>query len=135
VTADIVRQAGAVVYRTAHGGRAFLLVRARRTPGQWILPKGHLEAGESAAEAALREAREEAGVIGRIVQPLEPVLTFDFNGRTYQVTYFLVEATGATPEHEPREQTWLPADAALTAVTHDAARDLLRTAISFLSNR
>ena len=132
MTDDVVCQAGAVVYRIARGEAAFLLVRARRTPGQWILPKGHLEAGESPAEAALREAREEAGVIGRIVQPLEPVLTFEFSGRTYQVTYFLVEATGATAEHEPREQTWLPADAAVQAVTHDAARDLLRTAIACL---
>ncbi|MEU8248127.1 NUDIX domain-containing protein [Nonomuraea sp. NPDC048916] len=30
--------------------------------GQWHLPSGHLEAGESVVEAAVREAREEVGV-------------------------------------------------------------------------
>ena len=134
MSADVVRQAGAVVYRT-RDQHEFLLVRARRTPDQWIFPKGHLEAGESPDEAALREAREEAGVIGQIVQPLEPVLSFEFNGRTYEVRYFLVEATSAATDHEPREQVWLPADAALTSVSHDAARALLRTAIAALPKR
>lgn len=133
MTAGIVRQAGAVVYRMARGEAAFLLVRARRTPGQWILPKGHLEAGESPAEAALREAREEAGVIGQVVQSLEPVVAFDFNGRRYEVEYFLVKALGYRPDHEPREQAWLPPDAAVREVTHDAARDLLRNAIVALT--
>ena len=132
MSADVVRQAGAVVYRTSDGHQ-FLLVRARRTPNQWIFPKGHLESGETPGEAALREAREEAGVVGRIVQPLDPVLSFEFNGRTYEVQYFLVESTAAVTDYEPREQIWLPADAALTAVSHDAARRLLQTAIAVLS--
>ena len=132
MSADLVHQAGAVVYRTGDQ-LEFLLVRARRTPNQWILPKGHLEPGETPGETALREAREEAGVIGRIVQPLEPVLSFEFNGRTYEVRYFLVEATGAAADYEPREQVWLQAGAALAAVSHDAARGLLRAAIDALS--
>lgn len=134
MSVDVVRQAGAVAYRTRVEPE-FLLVRARRTPNQWIFPKGHLEAGETAAAAALREAREEAGVIGRLVQPLEPVLSFAFNGRIYEVEYFLVEATGATPDHESRGQIWLPAAAALQAVTHDAARGVLQTAIAALPKR
>ena len=130
---DAVRQAGAVVYRTPDG-HEFLLVRARRTPNQWIFPKGHVESGETPGETALREAREEAGVVGRIVQPLD-VLFFEFNGRTYEVDYFLVEATAAVTDYEPREQIWLPADAALAAVSHATARSLLETAIAVLSGR
>lgn len=129
-----IRQAGAVVFRPG-AVPEFLLVRARRTPNQWIFPKGHLEKGESSSEAALREAHEEAGVIGRIEQPLEPLVTFAFNGRSYEVEYFLVEAIDTTPAHEPREQTWLPGEHALRALTHDAAKDLLRTAMAILRNR
>lgn len=42
-----------------------LLGRRRNTgyaDGQWQLPSGHLEEGESVAECAIREAREEVGV-------------------------------------------------------------------------
>lgn len=41
-------------------GRALLLFHARL--GKWVQPGGHCEPGESAAEAALRETREETGL-------------------------------------------------------------------------
>lgn len=42
-----------------------VLVRAKNHafPNDWVLPKGHIEPGESAAQAAEREAKEETGVI------------------------------------------------------------------------
>lgn len=42
-----------------------LLVTSRDT-GRWVLPKGNIDAGESAADAAVREAIEEAGASGNI---------------------------------------------------------------------
>jgi 8-oxo-dGTP diphosphatase len=39
--------------------------------GQWSLPGGHIEAGELAAHAALRELREEAGVEAEIADLLD----------------------------------------------------------------
>jgi 8-oxo-dGTP pyrophosphatase MutT (NUDIX family) len=42
-----------------------LLVTSRYT-GEWIVPKGNVEADESAAQTALREAEEEAGVSGEL---------------------------------------------------------------------
>jgi 8-oxo-dGTP pyrophosphatase MutT (NUDIX family) len=43
-----------------HLGRALLLYHARL--GIWVQPGGHVEAGESPDEGALREAREESGL-------------------------------------------------------------------------
>jgi 8-oxo-dGTP diphosphatase len=67
--------AGAVVRDQA--GR-LLLVRRGREPsrGRWSLPGGRVEAGETAADAVVREVREETGLdvlagppIGRVERP------------------------------------------------------------------
>lgn len=49
--------AGGVVFR--RDGAVLLL---QHLEGTWVFPKGHLDPGESALEAALREVEEEAGV-------------------------------------------------------------------------
>ena len=57
--------AAVAVRERAAGGVEFLLVRT--SSGQrWTLPKGHRDRGESLAEAAAREAAEEAGVSGTV---------------------------------------------------------------------
>ena len=52
-----------------------LLIRARNLRNQpvWTLPKGTLQAGETSAEAALREVREETGYACEVVHDLGPV--------------------------------------------------------------
>jgi ADP-ribose pyrophosphatase YjhB (NUDIX family) len=56
-----VECAGAVV---RDGSGRFLLVRRARPPalGRWSLPGGRIEPGETPAEAAVREVREETGL-------------------------------------------------------------------------
>jgi len=71
----VVPCAGGVVRDDA--GR-LLLVRRGREPGRglWSLPGGRVEPGETAAEAVVREVREETGldvvagaVVGRVERP------------------------------------------------------------------
>lgn len=59
----VERQAGALAWLPGEPLR-FVLVTSRRT-GRWVFPKGRIEAGDSGAETAAREALEEAGVVGR----------------------------------------------------------------------
>ena len=58
--------AGAVIF----DGPRILLVQRGRQPamGQWSVPGGHVEPGESPAEAAVRETFEETGLRVRVVR-------------------------------------------------------------------
>jgi 8-oxo-dGTP pyrophosphatase MutT (NUDIX family) len=58
-------RAAAVCFRRSDGYVQFLLVRTRRGQG-WTFPKGHIEPRETPRNAAVREAREEGGVVGAV---------------------------------------------------------------------
>jgi 8-oxo-dGTP pyrophosphatase MutT (NUDIX family) len=64
-TDNILRQAGAIAYRIVDGEVRVLLVTSRDT-GRWVIPKGYIDAGLTPAQAAAREAYEEAGIKGTI---------------------------------------------------------------------
>ena len=59
------RQFGAIPYTTVGDRVAFLLITSRRS-GRWIFPKGAPEKGMTEWDLAAEEARQEAGVIGRV---------------------------------------------------------------------
>ena len=73
-----VQQIAALPYISV-GGQAQVLLITSRERGRWILPKGWPVKGLSYAEAAAREAEEEAGVIGSI--SAEPFGHFDYQKR------------------------------------------------------
>lgn len=88
--------AGGVVYRIRDGVTEVQLIRDRY--GKMTLAKGKMEPGETIPETALREIREETGITGVIVAPLERVeyqYTHVRHGLVdKEVHYYLVEATG-----------------------------------------
>lgn len=92
----------------AHGARQAVLIARYDRRGRlvWSLPKGHLEAGETAEQAALREVEEETGIIGHTLAPLG-VIDFWFmaeNRRIHKtVHHFLMEASGGDLSDEDPE--------------------------------
>src|SRR4051794_15183519 len=92
----------------AAGGLEFLLVRTSDGT-RWTFPKGGRERGETLAEAAAREAIEEAGAAGRIGD--EPIAAYRYRGDT--VAAFLLEVGDTRPPGEPgRDPTWFGVEAA-----------------------
>ncbi|MEM0990802.1 MAG: NUDIX domain-containing protein [Pseudomonadota bacterium] len=59
------QQAGVLAYFPEAEPVRIAIVTSRRTR-RWVFPKGSIDAGMTAPEAAAQEAFEEAGVIGRI---------------------------------------------------------------------
>jgi ADP-ribose pyrophosphatase YjhB (NUDIX family) len=79
--------------------REVLLIRRRIEPhrGEWCLPTGFAEVGETIEDAALRELEEEAGIVGKVFRLLTArSLKSDFYGDLLFVC-FEVEAVGGEP--------------------------------------
>jgi 8-oxo-dGTP pyrophosphatase MutT (NUDIX family) len=122
-----IEQAGAIVVRPGKAEPRILLVTARRNPGNWIFPKGHVEAGESPKDAALREAREEAGVEGKVISPAGS-MSFEYGDNSYRVNYFVLMTGDLGKEREGRRFRWCRYKQALRRLTFEETRDLLREA-------
>jgi 8-oxo-dGTP pyrophosphatase MutT (NUDIX family) len=118
--------AGGVVWREGEPGRQYLLVRSS-DGAHWVLPKGHIEVGEGPEQAALRELREEAGVIGVIDRSLG-VWSFRQGAETVRVVYYLVHQTGKVPALESRKQRWCPLAEAIEQMEFEEPRQALRLA-------
>lgn len=116
-TVEEVSAGGLVVDRTGQPPQAALIGRHdRRGRLLWSLPKGHLEPGESAEEAARREVEEETGIRGRLLAPLGTIdFWFVAEGRRVHKTvhHYLFEAAGGTLSDEDAEVVevaWVPLD-------------------------
>ncbi|HEX4196413.1 MAG TPA: NUDIX hydrolase [Caulobacteraceae bacterium] len=85
VTARPVPCAGVVCLR---GGQV-LLIRRGKAPrkGEWSIPGGRMELGEGAAEAALRELKEETGVEAELLGLLDVVDHFHDGGQAVLIDY------------------------------------------------
>jgi 8-oxo-dGTP pyrophosphatase MutT (NUDIX family) len=98
--------AGGVVYRHRDGHTEVLLVGARPQPDDWVFPKGHIEPGETAAEAARREVREEAGVEAELLTALDDLEFTTAAGKHVCVRYFLMRFIRDVPSKEERPSQW-----------------------------
>jgi 8-oxo-dGTP pyrophosphatase MutT (NUDIX family) len=106
---------GLILDAPALDARAALIGRLdRRNRLLWSLPKGHVEVGETIAEAAVREVREETGISGRILAPLGTI-DFWFVAEAHRVHktvhhFLLLAESGELSDEdvEVAEVAWVP---------------------------
>lgn len=96
----------------------------------WSLPKGKLaHATEAAEAAALREVREETGLVCEIAGEVGSTRYHDQSGRDKMVRYFaMVRLQGSfAPNAEVDQLLWLTPDQAISRLSHAQDRGLVRT--------
>jgi 8-oxo-dGTP pyrophosphatase MutT (NUDIX family) len=132
---------GLVVDRTAGTPRVALIGRVdRRGRLLWSLPKGHLEDGETAEDAAIREVEEETGIRGRVVAPLGTIdYWFVAEDRRIHKTvhHYLLEASGgelSDADVEVDEVAWVPLGELAGRLAYAGERRLAETAAGLLAD-
>ena len=102
------------------------------------LPKGHIDEGETAEDAATREVAEETGVTAELIDKLGDVeYTYERHGRrrAKRVVFYLFEYRSgslADHDHEIEEARWMPLEEAVDALTYPGEQEIVRRALSRL---
>ncbi len=151
------RSAGIIVFRREGGVVQFLLIK-NAAHGHWDFPKGHIDAGEDEMQAALREAREEAGLKElKIIPDFRVTIHYEIKSdliliqdtpdpsgrysrsekmKQKEVIYFFAEMPPNTEvklSSEHTEYGWFPLVPALEILQFENARRLLIEITKFLN--
>jgi 8-oxo-dGTP pyrophosphatase MutT (NUDIX family) len=135
---------GGVIYRPAGDGFEVALTQTCRGP-MWCLPKGRVEEAETLEQAAVREVREETGLMGSIERPLRPIeytyLARSEDGHRTPIAktvhfYLMRFDRGCTDDHdaEVADVRWFPLDVAGRLLHHAGERDVLALARKALTD-
>lgn len=125
--------AGGVVIRKEQDRTLYLIITSSNGT-HWVLPKGHIEPGESPETAVLREVKEETGVTGEILDRLS-VKTFERPEEKVVVQYFLVREIDSGKAQENRSIRWEVEHDAIKLLSFENAREAVREAAKLMELR
>lgn len=132
--------AGGLVWRRGPGGAIQVILVRPAGRDAWVLPKGHVEPGETVTQTAIREVQEETGVTAKVSEQLGEV-SYVFSQREREnqkaatifkrVQFYLMEYQGgALTDHDDEiaEAQWVDLEEALHLLTYDNERELVARA-------
>lgn len=135
--------AGGVIFRRREDQVEVALIH---TGKRWGLPKGHVEKGERVEETAVREVREETGLLGRLDRKLGQI-SYTYRGKSSdgmpiriakRVTFFLLEyLEGEVHGHdyEVDEARWFPLDEAYAKLSFATEKNIVGGAKRLIDSR
>ncbi|MFH1378303.1 MAG: NUDIX hydrolase [Planctomycetota bacterium] len=125
----MIQQAAVIPYRIEDGEMIIHAVTSRA--GQWSVPKGHIEPGETDAQTAVREAWEEAGLTGELDDVPVGEFTYEKLGNVYRVVVFRMRVTGTAsdwPEKNERRSALMTPIELADCVWHPQLAEIIRGA-------
>jgi 8-oxo-dGTP pyrophosphatase MutT (NUDIX family) len=112
-------------------GRIGIIKASRAIEGgqrEWVLPKGHIEEGETDSSAALREAAEESGVAGVLFISRPVVTTWTQDHEERECTFFPLLVTRTFAPAEDRGLSWVSYKEALSLLDFVEQREVMKAA-------
>jgi len=121
--AQVLRQAAVIPLAD---GRVGLVTSS--SGRRWVVPKGMIDPGHSAGEAALVEAWEEAGLVG-VLDP-EPVGSYLYEkyGRPHHVLVYTLRVTEESvdwPERDVRKREWVDPVEAVERIEEPGLKEII----------
>lgn len=111
----------------------------RKYYGDWVLPKGKIENGETTAITAIREVNEETGIKAQILKKIGYARYYYFNNKndkiSKRVDYYLMEVVGGEliPQKEEgfASANFIDYDKAVEIMKHDSEKNMVINAMKF----
>ena len=124
-------------YRFSERGLEFCLITSRKS-GRWGFPKGGIRRNETANDAAVNEALEEAGLVGRIVG--QSIGSFEYSKQQRQlIVSVMLLAVDLTMsewlESKQRLRRWVTVQEAQQLLDRPTLLSVLHAAITMLKRQ
>lgn len=130
------KSCGLIIFKKELDKSKVLMVH--QVEGHWSLPKGHVEAGETEKETAIRETLEETGVKARVIGDFREVITYYVKDNILKdVVYFIgeIESGDIVPQFsEVTEVDFVEVNEVIKLIEHEDVKKILEKAISYYQN-
>ncbi len=128
------QKAGGIVIHKK-GTETFVLLVHRIQHGDWAFPKGHIDDGETAEHAAIREIQEECGIATTVVSKL-PALTYPTSSTPPELVtchmFLLNPASTELGGETDEEPAWITKDKVVDILSHQNLKDYFKTIIPLI---